>query len=71
MKAQIRAKSRIRRHDWTDLRRLDEKIGYRDLVGLVSGDALAPHDIGLDPRRAGVERKQYGTTPTLEEADPS
>jgi hypothetical protein len=29
MKAQIRAKTRIRGHDWVDLRRLDEKNGCR------------------------------------------
>jgi hypothetical protein len=40
MKAQIRAKTRIRRHDWTDFRRPDEKMGARGLAGLVAGDAL-------------------------------
>jgi hypothetical protein len=40
MKAQIRAKTRIRGRDWADLRRPDEKKGVGGLVGRVSGDAL-------------------------------
>jgi hypothetical protein len=40
MKTQIRAKSRNRGHDWAVFHRPDEKKGCRDLVGLVSGDAL-------------------------------
>jgi hypothetical protein len=42
MKAQIRAKTRIRGRDWADLRRPDEKKkGAGGLVGRVSGDALS------------------------------
>jgi hypothetical protein len=41
MKAQIRAKTRIRGRDWADLRRLDEKKGAGGLVERVSGDALS------------------------------
>jgi hypothetical protein len=40
MKAQIRAKTRIRGRDWADLRRPDEKKGVGGLVGRVGGDAL-------------------------------
>jgi hypothetical protein len=43
MKAQIRAKTRIRGRDWADLHRPDEKkMSTGSLVGRVNGDALNP-----------------------------
>jgi hypothetical protein len=42
MKAQIRAKTRIRGRDWANFHRPDEKMGAGGLAGLMAGDALMP-----------------------------
>jgi hypothetical protein len=55
MKAQIRAKTRIRGRDWADLHHPDEKkrVPAGGLVGHVSGDALSADAPARPPVRWG------------------